>query len=256
MKNTAIKLIFGLLALTLSNTVFAQDSQGSLAESWGMTIKQGQQGNFEAAFKAHGEIRDAAGDPRAWEVYTPVTGDQLNVYAVRTCCYTWADQDAYIKWERDNPGIMQDFFANVDQYVESYGHYFSEVDLDNSHWGDGSKPVVYVGVTEYAINPGHAAEFHSARAELSQIAINQGWGETNRWAWTDQVGGKPVSSLAVPFSSFADMGDDEQSFRSFVVEHAGEERTSELMEQLADSVKSSSYSIWAHRPDLSTGSGD
>jgi hypothetical protein len=256
MKKKAIALIISVLALSFSSGIFAQQTQGTLAESWAMTIKKGEQANFEAAFKAHAAVRKQAGDPRQWDVYVPVTGDNMAVYGIRTCCFTWADQDAYTEWERTHPEVMADWGSNVDQYVAHYGHYFSEVDLDHSHWGDSGQAIKYVGVTNYTIEPGKGAAFNAARAELSQIAINQGWAENHRWAWMDQVGGEPVVSLAVPFANFADMGDDEQTFRSFLVEQAGEEGAEELMERLGDSIESSNYEIWAHRPDLSTSSTD
>ena len=255
MRIKALTPLFILLAMTLSCSALAQPGSGNLAEGWAMTVKKGQQVNFEAAFKAHGAIRKENGDPRNWSVYVPVTGDDLTVYFVRTCCYAWADQDAYTEWESQHPAVMTDWFENVDQYVENYGHYFTEMDWDNSHWNEG-QVVRYVGVTDYAILPGKAAEFHAARRELSQIAINQGWADDHSWAWSDQVGGKPSASLVVPFASFADMGDDEESFYNFIIEHKGQEGAAALVENFADSVKGSKYSIWAHRPDLSTGNSD
>lgn len=245
-----------LLVLTASASVLAQDPAGNLTESWVMTVKQGQQAAFEAAMKVHVAVRADSGDPRFWNVYVPATGDEMNRYEIRTCCFGWADQDAYANWYVNNPGVMGDWFTNLDQFIENYAHYFSETDMDNSHWVSEGQPVSLVGVTEFFIAPGQAANFAAAKTELSQIAINQGWGANHNWAWAEQIGGKPVSSLMVPFENYAAMAAQSQNFTDFTSEHMGAEAAAALFGRFSASTSGSQYTIWSYRPDLSTPAAD
>jgi hypothetical protein len=146
---------------------------------------------------------------------------------------------------------MEDWNKNVQDHLESVSHYYYEMDTANSVWTDTQSPHM-IGVTEFAIAAGKIAQFHAARAELSQVAINQGWAANGeKWSWFDRVGGSPMSGLAIPFDNFADMAAGEQSFGAFLSSKMGEEKAAELMAEFSSSVSSSSYMIWVHRPDLS-----
>jgi hypothetical protein len=246
--------LFAILLGSVTGQVFAQAGTGNLAEVWIMTIKRGEQANFEAAFKQQVAVRAQNNDPRTWNVYVPETGDQLGRYGLRTCCFSWADQDAYTAWTNNNPAVMGDWFAHVDQYVESYEHYFSEMDVDNSNWVAADTPVNYIGVTDYFIDPAKGLDFAAARAELSQIALNQGWSAGGRhWVWTSQIGGAPKASLAVPFANFAAMAVQGQTFLEFLSEKMGADKAAALVQKFSSGTTGSTYTIWALRPDLSSG---
>jgi len=257
MHRKATLVLIGLFALFLGSLpalVLAQAKTGNLAEIWVMTIKRGEQAHFEAAFKQQIAVRAQNNDPRAWQTYVPVTGDKLNRYGLRTCCFSWADQDTYTAWVNSTPAVMGDWFANVDQYVESYEHYFSETDMDNSNWVAADTPVKYIGVTDYFIDPAKGLDFTSARTELSQIALNQGWSAAGRhWVWTSQIGGAPTASLAVPFGSFAGMAPEGPPFMEFLADQMGAEAAAALVEKFSSGTTGSNYTIWEHRPDLSSG---
>ena len=253
-------LLIGLFVLLLGSVpglVFAQAAAGNLAEVWVMTVKRGEQANFEAAFKQQLAVRTQNTDPRSWSVYVPVTGDQLSRYGLRTCCFSWADQDAYTAWTNSTPAVMGDWFANVDQYIESYEHYFSEVDRDNSNWVAADTPTQYIGITDYTISPTKGQDFASARTELSQIALNQGWSASGRhWAWTSQIGGEPKASLAVPFANFAGMAVEGPQFMEFLTQQMGAEAAAALVEKFSSGTTGSTYTIWQYRPDLSSGASN
>jgi len=253
----ATSMLSGFFALflgSLPGLAIAQAETGSLAEVWVMTAKPGQQANFEAALKQQVAVRAQNHDPRRWNAYVPVTGDQLNRYVLRTCCFAWADQDAYTEWTNSTPAVMGDWFEHVDQYVEKYEHYFSEMDVDNSNWVSADTPVKYIGVTDYTIDPTKGVEFTSARVELSQIALNQGWSAGGRhWAWISQIGGAPKVSLALPFSSFANMAPEGPQFMEFLLEQMGADATAALIAKFASGTAGSNYTIWEFRPDLSSG---
>ena len=245
-------LVFVLSSLALPASTFAQENTGSLAEVWLMTVKQGQQADFEAAFKAHGAVRVANGDVRKWEIYVPVTGDDLNTYVIRACCFAWADQDGYTTWTESTPAVMGDWFTNVDAFVESYAHYFSELDRDHSNWPEDTSAIRFIGLTHYYLTLQQAPAFTSARKELSQIALNQGWSDAgHHWGWADRIGGEPEVTLAIPFNSYADMASEGETFIEFAVRTMGEENAKDLLQRFAAGVKSSDYTIYQRRADLS-----
>jgi hypothetical protein len=244
-----------LLLLTVPGPITA-DETPKLSETWAMTVKSGHEADFEAAFKAHGAVRAGEHqDPQEWDMFSPVTGSDFRTYVLRSCCFDWADLDANEAWSNENPEVMQDWFANVHPHVESYAHFFWELDTANSHWGKSGEAFKFIGVTGWDLIPGHADDFTKAKEKISQIAINNGWATEDRaWGWSTRIGGKSHVSLAVPYSSYADMAPGEESFFEFLTKHMGAEGAAELMEQFTSSVHKSSYTIWRHRPDLASSS--
>ena len=256
MRKNPQKLLIIVLALMFLAGSGPLLAQGSLAEYWVMTVSPSNAEAFEAAFKQHGAYRGEQGEEQSWDVFTPVTGDSLNVYVVQACCFGWAQVDKQEQWGVDNPGVMENWASTAGQYVEKYAHYFDDYDMANSNWPESGDSPRYVGVTDYYVTPAHSADFAAAKAEVSQIAINQGWGEDHHWAWSQRVGGKPVTSIVVPFDNFADMTSGETTFADFLKEHMGAEAATALMAKFTGAVRGSSYSIWRHRPDLTSGSSD
>ena len=261
MKNTSIKLILGLLAglICLAPVaVSAADAPPPLAEEYMVTPKNDQMGEFQAALKAHTELRKEKGDPRKWQIYTSIVGNELNVYTIRQCCFNWADLDSYAEWDAANPEVLGDWFENVEPHVGKIQHFFSEYDWSNSHWTGGGDPYQFYAVTEWKVKPGQEADFSIAKKTMSQIALNQGWANTDRnWMWTTQIGGHPVNSMVVPHKNFADMAGGDVTFAEFLTKHLGSgEAASELLKKFSASTWGSEMTIWQHLPGLSMDMGE
>jgi hypothetical protein len=198
-------------------------------------------------------LREQHNDPRKWDVYVPDTGTELNRYLLRSCCFSWPDQDSYSAWTMQNPSVMQQWWSEVNQHIETTSRYFYEVDSANSHWPEGAGAPAMTGVTEFSIAAGKVSQFHEARSELSQIALNQGWSAAGKkWFWSDRIGGEPTAVLVVPFDNYAAMAPGDQTIAGFLTEHLGADKAAALMEKITSSVSSSSYTIWMRRPDLSS----
>jgi hypothetical protein len=255
---TAIKLfvraISGALMLATIMPAFAQDGPpANIAEMWTMHVNPAQQSAFEEAFKAHVALRKENEDPFHWEVFTPNTGSDLSTYHVRTCCFGWPGRDAYDAWEADHPQIMEHWNSDLHAHVNSYEHDFEEFDFANSHWPQEGPEPMFVGVTEYEIKPGMYPVVNAAKAELSQLGINEGWASDSRtWAWSSAVNGATRISLVIPFENYTDMVEPDPTYFEFLVEQLGEERAMKLFEKFNSGVASISYHIYTHRPDLST----
>lgn len=256
MKNSVSKITFILLVailLSISTQAVAQDDAptSGIAESWVMTVDMASQPAFEAAFKAHVAARAEAGDPASWQVYTSNTGNSLNQYFVRNCCFQWADRDAYDAWAEES-NIQADWNENVHPHVANYGHHFTLVDFANSNWPQGTE-ARFVGVTTYDIKPGSGQQFNAAMSELSQIAKNDGWAEAgNAWAWSSAIDGSNVVSLVIPHANYADMAPPDPTFYQFLSESLGsEEAASEIFQRFTGATSGSNYKIYTHRADLS-----
>ncbi len=252
---TALILALALQSLAIFPLVaLAQAPSGNLQDLWEISVKSGHKAEFEAAFRNYMAESKKADYPRELDVYTPDTGSVLGRYVVLSCCYSWADQDAYTAWHRQNRALLEMWDEEVAEHVESLKHYYYEMDFANSHWPDSDTAPAMMGVTQFSLAPGKVAQFHAARAELSQIAINQGWASSGKqWTWSDRIGGEPAAFLVVPFANYTAMTPGEQQIGGFLAEKMGPEKAAGLMDRITSSASSSSYGIWVHRPDLSSG---
>jgi len=260
MQSIKAKLLPGLLAAVACFTPLLAIAQAPppLAEMWLMVPKAGQAKELTEALKQHMDFRSEQGDPWRWDAYTPLLGDDLDRVGVRSCCHNWADIDAYADWSRGKPEVGEHFNKHVAPHVEKYAHYYDEIDWANSHWNDKGAAYKYFAVTEFALKPGHAAEFHAARDKMSQIAINQGWANGERsWLWATTIGGKPTVSVVVPHENFASMAESGEGFMDFLARNLGsQEAAAELLQQFSNATWGSDYQVWVHRGELSMASSD
>ncbi len=219
----------------------------NLADTWVVHVRHGHEGEFEAAFKAHVEARKAVGDPRAWQVYTPVVGEDFGHYVIRSCCFEWADQDAYDAWSLES-NMGEHWNQNVHAHVKRYAHYLNLIDFENSHWPQDVK-ANFVGVTVWDVKPGGYGPMSAARVALSKAAKEHGW--TRHWSWSESVGGQGALIIASPYKNYADMAPPEPSFFDFVSEKLGAEEAQKLFSEFSSNLSPGTYTVYRHRADLS-----
>ncbi|TDR22503.1 hypothetical protein [Marinicella litoralis] len=218
-----------------------------ISDGWVVVPKAGHGEEFKKALKAHMDYRVEKGDTRHWDVYVPVTGNKLNHYMVRSCCKPWAEQDSYRAWSNEHIG--NHFNETVHPHVETYAHNFSEVDMDNSHWGEGVD-ASYVGVTTWDVKSGKGAQANTAIAAMSTMAKDNGW--PRHWSWSYPVGGSNQVILATPYKNFADMAPMEENFYQFAVKHLKSEKKADAMfKDFNGSFSGSHYGIYRHVKELS-----
>ena len=249
-----ICLIFAWLVTPLAAVADSHEPAGNISDVWYIVPKEGMNDEFEAAFKEHIAYRAKKGDPRDWQTYAPAVGSYLNYYIVRYCCTTWAERDAYDKWNAESKA-GEHFNENVDQYVHKYKHYLGEVDFENSSWPEEDSGYKYFGVTRWDPKPGMGRTITETKNKMSQMAKEHGW--PFHWSWSWRVGGEGGLSLVSPYKSWADMADPEQSFYEFLSDKMeSEEEAGALLNSFSTSFEGSTYTIYRHIEDMSMSSED
>ena len=255
MRRVVLGFCLALLLAPLSVLADSHEKPPALSDVWQVVPKQGMENQFEEAVKAHMAFRAEAGESRAWWVFTPTIGYNMNMYAFRSCCFNWADMDTYVA-EGQEKGFGENWNANVHQYVDHYHHYVEKTDWENSHWPDSPKGPYY-GVTELIWKEDAGSETSDAMEKMSQVALEEGWSEQGReWVWLNRTGGKPAMAIVISYENYAAMEPPEQSFGAFLREKLGEEEAAAVFADFNAGFKSSQYSVWYYREDLSTPSSE
>lgn len=249
-KTSIITSMLGTALLLIPLSLFAQDDErAALTDVWYVMPKAGMMAEFEAAATAHIAFRRDAGDSRNWEAYASALGSNPQLYQWRAGGLEWADMDAYAAEDQAN-GYSEHWFTNVDQYVDHYHHYMEEADYENSQWPADLGQQPYYGVTTWKIQVGAGLDGFEARKELSKIGMEEGWEEN--WLWQTRTGGSDTLILVNELENMAAMESPEQSYFEFVSEKRSPEVAADLFSKFADRYTDASYTIWAHRPDLSS----
>lgn len=251
-KINLVKLFNSLIIsiiLTFSTLSQGAENKANLADVWIMVPHEGKSAKFESAFNAHLKFRQKQQDPRIWKTYTPVVGRDISFYVVRSCCLNWADLDSYQQWS-DKAKVLAHWNKNVAPFVSHYEHYFNELDFANSHWPESNDGMKYFAVTQYRVKMGKRGSIAEGKKTLSDYAKAMKW--PYHWSWSDQIGGKEGLSLVIPYSNYADMAPPEESFYQAIVKHLkDEDKAKAIFKQWSGNFKSTDYTIYRVRPDLS-----
>ena len=251
--NLVAVLVGAALVIGAIPVVAQDESPPNVAETWRVKVPLADAPAFEAAFKAHIEAREAAGDPWSWQTYVNVVGGEIDVYTIQACCHSWADMDTYAEWVNGS-GLMADWATTVGQYIDHYAHEYSVFDLENSNWPADPPDYRLFGITSWVPRPGAMMSTFEAVAKLSSIGKENGW--SLPWAWSSRIGGEAQLSVITPYMSFADMEEPSPNFFEFVAEQVGPEEAAKLFTQFGEGFWSSRYRIVQHRPDLSMSDGE
>lgn len=238
-----------LLAATISlgMPVLAADNP-DLADAWIVQVKDGHDDQFEKALKSHLKYRGDKGDPRAWQTYAPVIGDDLDFYVIRYCCVTYADMDGYQKWTVDNK-TTDHWNKNVDPHIAKYQHFLARLDFENGNWPEDSSKYKMFGVTSWDKKQGHAGKIAASKKSISDAAKSGGW--PRYWAWSDQIGGEGGLTLVTPYKNYAEIEGPKGGFLGFLAKQHGEEKAGKMLNDFSSNFHSSSYTVYRLRDDLS-----
>lgn len=234
------------LMLFLPASLAQDKSPELLAETWVVSPKAGQSEDLEEAIKKHTAHRDKLNDPRSWQIYSPVLGNNLDSILIRSSGFSWAQMDEYRDWS-DKKDPTKHWNKYADPQISNYGHYLSVLDSANSNWGPEVK-YRYVGLTTYTLKLGHQAAMSKDRKLFSDIAKANNWPYS--WDWSDSVSSGDIY-LAVPYQNWAGMAPPDETFAKLLGKHFGDEaKTKETLQRWVSHFESIDYNVYALRSDL------
>ena len=250
-KTSFITSLLGTALLVIPLGLMADHHERpGLSDVWLIMPKAGMMQQFEAAVRTHMAFREDAGETRNWQTYSVALGSNPMLYQFRAGDMNYADQDAWIVEDQEK-GLGDNWFGNVDQYVDHYHHYMESADYENSNWPADLPQMQYYGVTSWPLKQGAGPGSGEARKQLSKIAMDNDWGYN--WLWLTREAGEPQLMIVSPYENFAAMEPPEQEFFDFVAEKLGsEEEAGKIFAQFSGGFTGSSYTVWSYRPDLSS----
>lgn len=227
----------------------AKAMEGTVADSWIMWPKAGEEMAFETALKQHAAWRKSAGEGFVWSIYQPIVGSDLTFYVVRTGNHTWKDFDTQDAWE-SKTGAVDKFQQQVGPHVTRLEHYFSETDTKHSHWIE-SKDYRYFGATTFYLKYGMGSERSAALDKIHQAVSDAKW--PYAFAIHDRIGGSGAMQVVTPMKDYAGMADPEPSMRSVLAKSVGSDAAAaETFKQFGSSIDHTDYTVYKYRLDLST----
>ncbi|MEW6997071.1 hypothetical protein AADZ86_05160 [Colwelliaceae bacterium BS250] len=238
-----------LIMLLCLGSAQAEENTDNLTDMWVVEVNVNDRQAFESALKKHMQFRVNAGDPKEWNVYTQVIGEQMNQYTLRACCTNWDKIADYNAWaSKSNTG--KHWAQTVRKYTIAVNHYYSEVDSDNSAW-DNSKNFKYFSVDTLTPKAGEGFAVRASIKKISDAAKNMQWPES--WVWHNRIGGAAQISLVVGHESYADMMPAVKSFFVQLSEQMKDKaKAQSLLETYGKHFAKSEYAVYVHRVDLSS----
>ncbi|MGH8040429.1 MAG: hypothetical protein ACREPN_00090 [Rudaea sp.] len=227
----------------------AKATPGTIADTWIMWPKAGEEKQFEAAVKQHAAWRKTAGEGFVWSIYQPIVGNDLAYYVIRTGDHHWKDFDKQAAWEAKTKA--EDVYqANVGIHVAKTEHYFSDSDSKHSHWVD-SKDYQFFSVTSFYTKSGTYGDRLDAMNKIQKAVIDEKWPYPYEFSYA--IGGKEPLQLVIPMKNYADMADPDPSIMKILAKSLGSDAAAAAtMKQFGGTIDHSSTTIYIYRPDLST----
>jgi hypothetical protein len=246
-----LALLLALTALALASTWAQGEEQtpGDVAEVWVLWPKPGHGPDFERVMKEYAAWRKQAGEPFSWQAFQPIIGDDLTYFAFRSDNHHWKDLDVNQAWLAQ-AGATAKYYEIVAPHTARIVRHLVAIDRKHSYWTD-SPDYRYYGVSSMQVRPGAYGEVMGALGKIHKAAVDASW--PHAWAIGNVIGGEGGMQVVFPYKSFAGMDEPDPSFMQVLAKSLGSEDAARaLMRQLGGSFEGERYTIYVHRPDLST----
>ena len=247
MKTGLIAVAAGLFVSTVAFPAMAQGGAEDIARGFVFEAKPGMATQFEEAIKLHVQWRKQNNDPWTWVWYQVVNGDNIGQYLVRSGNHRWADLDAYDAWQ-SRVGVSAHIDTTVSPYVESVSSSITQLNSALSRPLEDYGTITLFAVTEFDLRLPN--QFIGAIAKYVE-ALDQGnWGRPYLWQMGAN-GGTTAAALVIPAENWAGLAPPAKALPEMLAEVYGEQEASDLMQQLASSIRSQTSYTLRVRPDLS-----
>ena len=246
-----IGIFLGVVSmLLLALPVAAQDEPGTLAQEYFMKVKPSKAQAFEEAFTAHTEWH-RNNDPRHWDTWQIINGENLGSYVVRSPGHRWEDFDI-----DPELGTADDehFLTHVALHGASISSRIVNVIPEVTNWpyAETEHPAL-VTVLEFKLRYNKASDFAYAVRKVSK-AIRESNYPSRGAAWLTVVNGgeQPTFILVQPRKNWADMKGPDKPLWTMLEEVYGRKGADNLRKLVSKVVVSLTSSIAQYRPDLSS----
>ncbi len=244
---TALAFVF--FSLGAATTAVAQEEeavaqQGTISQSFLLTVRLANVAQFEEAYLQHVEWHRQQSDTWTWDMWSTVTGD-LGTYIVIKDGHTWADFDAP---PVDPVADGADAMAQFGSLVESVTGGFARLMTDVSRPAAGRMPLAHV--IDFEVKEGMDDDFLQAVRKFTEAAEQVNW--TEHSVWLASVSGTEGDYILVlQHENWASFAPSEMSAEAVMEEAFGKQEATALWDMFFNAVESTSGRIWTYRPDLS-----
>jgi hypothetical protein len=250
MKNKLTAVATTLLLWVVAFPEAAQGQTEDIRQAYIHTVPLGMVAQFEEAVKQHVQWRKQNNDPWEWTWYQVVNGDGLGGirYMVRSGNHRWADLDVRYAWD-DRVGAGRHFASTVGPYIESEDSSIAQLDDALSRPLDDYSEITLFAVTAFDVRlPG---QFREAITKIGEGLDRGDWERSYQWLMEAYGEGTTDATLVIPAENWSGLAPPEKPLPVLLAEVYGEQEASDLMQQLATSIRSQTSYILRVRPDLS-----
>src|ERR1700683_1408567 len=240
-----------ILAAVSAVSTFGQDDKaGHIASLEFQKIKPGMSAQYEAGRKQKLAWHKSQNDSQPLFVWEVMTGEQTGSYIVGRLGQHWADMD---KPSVPDQADLDEFNKVMGSYVESLVTRDYEYMPKYSNPGDmGGGPSKYAEVITFRVKFGHADEFLSGVARVTEAAKKTNWPPRYQWYALYSGGDVGTYVLVEDHPNWADFEDkpDQKPFSAMLQDAFGHAQAETIMHDLDNSVMSESSAIIQFRADL------
>ena len=167
---------------------------------------------------------------------------------IRSGNHRWADLDVRYAWD-DRVGAGPHFASTVGPYVESEDSSIAQLDDALSRPLDDYSEITLFAVTAFDVRlPG---QFREAITKIGEGLDRGDWERSYQWLMEAYGEGTTDATLVIPAENWSGLAPPEKPLPVLLAEVYGEQEASDLMQQLATSIRSQTSYILRVRPDLS-----
>lgn len=242
-----LMMAFFILAPTAS-TDEGEKEKGKLAYNYEMTVKSGQEKQFEAALKKQVAWYTEHNDQWSWHAWQWVTGPHFGQFVFRSPGHHWADMDARSEL---SPKAYAHYLEVVSPHVKSISSSIEMWLEDISNWSEDYGDVPFVTVYTFHLKYGKSREFHNVLERIHKTVTTAGWPESFGWITPISGNEMPLYILVIPHKNWSDMAEPENPFWKMMEKTAGRAEADSIREGLIDCVEKQTSALAEFRRDLS-----
>lgn len=234
----------GIFSINLS----AEEEEPNLHWMYHIEVKPGHGEAFYAALAKHAQWRREQGDPWSWYVHVVETGEHVGDCVIRSEALSWEQLDGYEEFGQKGGSK---FWEDVGAHVEGSSSSIEATDSRFKNVMEDQSGLRFVNVIHYELNPNMEEAFAEAVKTYHDAIVEHGYPTYYVFDWpVSGVTGHDVT-LALLYTSWADMAPEEEKLSEFMIRIMGEAKAKAAQEAFQACVKSSSSTIVRFVPELS-----